>query len=385
MDFELTPEQSEVRELARGFADDVLIPSAEEFDRRGEIPPEILRKMGSLGLLGLPVPRKWGGVERDTVSYALGVEEIARGCVSTSVTMAVHISVCTLPILLSGTPEQKERLLPRLARGEWIGGFALSEPGSGSDAAALKTSYRDEGDFCILNGTKLFVTNGSRGDVVLAFATKDPTLRSKGITAFLLERGMKGFVVRGLEKKMGLRASDTAEIGLEDCVVPKANVLGAAGEGFKVAMSTLETGRICIGAQGVGIARAAYDETLAHLKGRYRKEGTVESFQAQSNQMVDMAMGIDAARLLVMRAATLKDRGVKPTVEASMAKTFATEHGIECSRRAIQIVGEPALRSGHRLERLYRDAKVTEIYEGTSEIQRLVVANSILKEATGER
>jgi alkylation response protein AidB-like acyl-CoA dehydrogenase len=385
VDFELTAEQREARDLAHGFAEDVLIPQAEEFDRRGEIAPEVLRKMGSLGLLGVPVPRSWGGAERDTVSYALGVEEIARGCVSTSVTLAVHLSVCTLPILLNGTQEQKERFLPRLAKGDWIGGFALTEPGSGSDAAALKTSYRKEGDLFILDGTKLFVTNGARGDVVLAFATRDPAQRSKGITAFLLQKGMKGYVVRGLEKKMGLRASDTAEIGLEGCAVPKENVLGAEGEGFKVAMSTLETGRVCIAAQGTGIARAAHDETLAHLKQRYRAEGSVDGFQAESNQLADMAMGIEASRLLYLRAASLKDRGLKPTVESSMAKTFATEHGIESSRRAVQIVGPEALRSGHRLERLYRDAKVTEIYEGTSEIQRLVIANNLLKGAQGAR
>jgi len=336
--------------------------------------------MGALGFMGTYVPERYGGSGLDAVSYALIVEEINRACASTGVVLCSHMSLAVDPILHHGSDAQKEKYLPKLARGEWIGCFALSEPASGSDAAAMRTTARRDGDSWILNGTKNFITNGSLGNLAIVFAQTEPGQKHKGIGAFIVEKGTPGFSVGKLEKKLGIRGSDTAQLVFESCRVPAANLLGELGQGFKIALSTLDGGRISIAAQAVGIARACLEDSLAYAKQREAFGKKVADFQAIQWMLADMATEIDAARLLTWRAAALKDAGEDHILAAAEAKLFASDVAVKAARDCVQIFGGYGYLKDFPAERHYRDAKITEIYEGTSEIMKLVIAEEILKE-----
>ena len=379
-DLTLTEEQEQAQRTARDFATERVLPRAAEIDEQGKIPRELLAEMGRLGFMGTYVPERYGGSGLDAVCYVLIVEEINRACASTGVVLCSHVSLAVDPILQFGTEEQKQRYLPALATGERIGCFALSEPASGSDAAAMRTSARREGDGWVLNGTKNFITNGSIGDVAVVFAQTDPPERHKGIAAFIVEKSVPGFSVGKLERKLGIRGSDTAQLLFQDCRVPAANLLGEVGEGFKIALSTLDGGRISIAAQAVGIARACLEDSLAYAKQREAFGKKIADFQAIQWMLADMATEIDAARLLTWRAAALKDAGEDYILAAAEAKLFASDVAVKAARDCVQIFGGYGYVKDFPAERHYRDAKITEIYEGTSEIMKLVIAEEILKE-----
>jgi butyryl-CoA dehydrogenase len=378
-DLTLTVEQELARQAARDFAAEKVLPRAAEIDEQGRIPADLLREMGALGFMGTYVPETYGGAGLDVVAYTLIVEEINRACASTGVVLCSHMSLAVDPILHHGTDAQKEKYLPKLARGEWIGCFALSEPASGSDAAAMRTTARRDGDSWILSGTKNFITNGSIGDVAIVFAQTEPGQKHKGIAAFIVEKGTPGFSVGKLERKMGIRGSDTAQLVFESCRVPSANLLGSAGEGFKIALAALDGGRISIAAQAVGIARACLEDSVAYAKQREAFGKKIADFQAIQWMLADMATEIDAARLLTWRAAALKDAGEDHILAAAEAKLFASDVAVKAARDCVQIFGGYGYLKDFPAERHYRDAKITEIYEGTSEIMKLVIAEEILK------
>ena len=379
-DLALTQEQELAQRTARDFAREKVLPLAREIDEKGKVPPALISEMASLGFLGIYVPDSYGGAGLDALSYALVCEEINRACASTGVIMSSHVSLVVDPLLHYGSDAQKERFLRPLASGEKLGCFALSEPASGSDAAAMRTSARRDGDAWVLNGTKNFITNGASADVALVFAQTDANARKRGIAAFIVEKGTPGFSVGKLEHKLGIRGSDTAQLLFQDCRVPAANLLGEAGGGFKIALATLDGGRISIAAQAVGIARACLEDSLAYAKEREAFGKKIVEFQAIQWKLADMATEIDAARLLVWRAATLKDRGEDHILAAAQAKLFASDVAVRAARECVQIFGGYGYLTDFPAERHYRDAKITEIYEGTSEIMNLVIAEEILKE-----
>ena len=390
-DLALTEEQELAQRTARDFAREKVLPRAREIDEQGRVPRELIAEMASLGFLGIYVPETYGGAGLDALSYALVSEEINRACASTGVVMSSHVSLVCDPLLHYGSDAQKDRFLRALATGERLGCFALSEPASGSDAAAMRTSARRDGDAWVLNGTKNFITNGASADIAVVFAQTQPddgstggseraNARHRGIAAFIVEKGTPGFSVGKLEHKLGIRGSDTAQLLFQDCRVPAANVLGGAGEGFKIALSTLDGGRISIAAQAVGIARACLEDSLAYAKEREAFGKKIVEFQAIQWKLADMATEIDAARLLVWRAATLKDRGEDHILAAAQAKLFASDVAVRAARECVQIFGGYGYLTDFPAERHYRDAKITEIYEGTSEIMNLVIAEEILKE-----
>ncbi len=383
MDLKLTEEQEMVRRMARDFAQREVAPIAAELDEKGEVPFENIRKMGQLGLLGLTAPEEYGGGGADTISYVLAVEEIAKACASTAVVMAVQNSLVNYALARFGTEEQKRKFLVPLAQGEKIGAYALTEPEAGSDAAAIKTRAVRDGDEYIINGTKHFITNGGFADIVILYATVDPSKGYKGITAFIVEKGTPGFSAGKEENKMGIRATSTCELIFRDCRVPVANRLGEEGQGFKIALSALDAGRIGIGAQAVGIAQAAYEAALEYAKTRVQFGQPIAQLQAIQWMLADMATRIEAARLLVYKAALAKDEaertGARYSKEAAMAKLFASETASWATDLAIQIHGGYGYMKEYPVERYYRDARITRIYEGTNEIQRLVIARSILR------
>jgi alkylation response protein AidB-like acyl-CoA dehydrogenase len=379
-DLALTEEQELAQRTARDFAREKVLPRAREIDEQGKVPPEVIAEMASLGFLGIYVPETYGGAGLDALSYALVSEEINRACASTGVVMSSHVSLVVDPLLHYGSDAQKDRFLRPLATGEKLGCFALSEPASGSDAAAMRTSARRDGDVWVLNGTKNFITNGASADLAIVFAQTDPNARHRGIAAFVVEKGTPGFSVGKLEHKLGIRGSDTAQLIFQDCRVPATNLLGEAGSGFKIALSTLDGGRISIAAQAVGIARACLEDSLAYAKEREAFGKKIVEFQAIQWKLADMATEIDAARLLVWRAATLKDRGEDHILAAAQAKLFASDVAVRAARECVQIFGGYGYLTDFPAERHYRDAKITEIYEGTSEIMNLVIAEEMLKE-----
>jgi butyryl-CoA dehydrogenase len=379
-DLALTEEQELAQRTARDFARERVLPRAHEIDEKGKVPPELIKEMASLGFLGIYVPDSYGGAGLDALSYALVCEEINRACASTGVVMSSHVSLVVDPLLTYGTDAQKDRFLRPLATGEMLGCFALSEPASGSDAAAMRTSAKRDGDAWVLSGTKNFITNGASADVALVFAQTDPNARKRGIAAFIVEKGTPGFSVGKLEHKLGIRGSDTAQLLFQDCRVPAANLLGEAGGGFRIALATLDGGRISIAAQAVGIARACLEDSLAYAKEREAFGKKIVEFQAIQWKLADMATETDAARLLVWRAATLKDRGEDYILAAAQAKLFASDVAVRAARECVQIFGGYGYLTDFPAERHYRDAKITEIYEGTSEIMNLVIAEEILKE-----
>ncbi|MGQ9559802.1 MAG: acyl-CoA dehydrogenase [Candidatus Oleimicrobiaceae bacterium] len=379
MDFALSADQRLVQEMVREFAQKELKPMAATIDQTQQFPWDNLTKMAKLGLLGMIVPEEYGGGGMDFVSLAVAIEEISRVCASTGVITAVNNSLVAYPILTFGNEEQKRAYLPLLCSGQKVGAFALTEPVAGSDVAGMQSSARRDGGHYVLNGAKRFITNGGEAGVYVVFAYTDPGQRHKGISAFIVERGYPGFTVGKHEETMGIRASANCELVFEDCKVPVENLLGREGEGFKIAMHTLDVSRIDIGAQAVGLAQGCLDEALRYSRERRQFGEPIANFQFIQGMLAQMATSIEAARLLVYRAAWLKDSGAKRfSVEASMAKLFASEVAVECARKAVQIHGGYGYSREFAVERLYRDAKVMEIYEGTSQIQSLVIARGLL-------
>ena len=381
MNFVLSEEEALVQQTAREFAEKELAPLASSIDQKGEIPRAVLEKMASLGFLGVLTPEKYGGAELGNFLLAVIQLEINRACASTGVTMSVHNSLCQSPILKFGTDEQKEKYLPRLARGEWIGAYSLSEPVSGTDAGALITTAVRDGDHYVLNGTKNFVTNGAIADLFVLFARTNPDQASKtsGISALLVERTMKGLSAGKPEHKMGIRGSSTTTLFLDGCRVPAANLLGKEGEGFKIALSTLDGGRIGIASQACGIAMACLDASVKYAKERRQFDQPIANFQAIQWKIAEMATDVEAAKLLIYRAARLRDEGKPHTQEASMAKLFASTIANRHATQAVQIHGGSGYIKDFPVERHFRDAKITEIYEGTSEVQHMVIARGLLK------
>ncbi len=380
MNLDLTEEQEMVRNAVREFAQNEIAPVAREYDEAERFPREQLKGLGELGLLGMIIPEEYGGAGFDSVSYALALEEISKADSSVAVIVSVTNSVCCYPILSFGTEEQKQKYLVPLAKGEKLGAFCLSEPQAGSDAVNQKTRALADGDFYVLNGTKSWVTNGGEADVYLVIAVTGETGGRKEITAFLIESETEGLNVSSIEHKMGQRASQTAEMSLTDVRVPKANVLGETGNGLKVAFSSLDNGRIGIAALSIGIAQAALEESIKYAKDRTAFGKPIAEFQAIQQKLADMATEVDAARLLTLRAASMKDAGNKQTgVYASMAKLFASETANKVCAEAVQIHGGNGFSRHYNVEKYYRDARITTIYEGTSEIQRIVISRGILK------
>lgn len=377
-DLALNDEQQLVQRTARDWARERVLPLAAEIDETGEVPRELVREMAQLGFMGINVPERWGGAGLDMVAYVLVMEEVNRACASTGVILSTHVSLATAPLARFGTDAQKERFLVPLAKGDRLGCFALSEPASGSDAAAMRTSARRDGSSWILNGTKNFITNGAFADITVVFAQADAAKGHHGIVAFVVEKGAPGFTVGKLEKKLGIRGSDTAQLHFSDVRVGDDHRLGDVGDGFKVALTTLDGGRIGIAAQAVGIARACLEDSLGYAKEREAFGQRIADFQAIQGKLADMATEIDAARLLTWKAASLRDRGERHTAEAAMAKLFASDVAVRASRECVQIFGGYGYLRDFPAERHYRDAKITEIYEGTSEIMQLVIAEQML-------
>ncbi len=373
----LTEEQEQIRDMARDFAQEVLAPGAAARDRDHAFPRDELTRMGELGFLGMLVPEAHGGSETGMTAYALALEEIAAADGACSTIMSVHSSVGCVPILKYGTDDQKARFLPRLASGEWIGGFALTEPQAGSDASSLKTRARRDGDHYIIDGAKQFITSGKNGKVVIVFAVTDPDAGKKGISAFIVPTDTPGYEVVSVEHKLGQHASDTCALAFTNMRVPAENRLGDEGQGYKIALANLEGGRIGIAAQAVGMARGAYEAALAYARERITFGRPIIEHQAVAFKLADMATQIDAARLMVLRAAMLREAAKPCLTEASMAKLFASEMAEKVISDAIQIHGGYGYLRDYPVERIYRDVRVCQIYEGTSEVQRLVIARSL--------
>ena len=378
MAYHLTEEQKMIQAMVRDFAREEVMPGAAERDRTKAFPREILKKMGELGLMGMNVPVEYNGAGVDTVSYSLALQEIAYACASTAVVMSVHNSVACGPIYLFGSDYLKETFLKPLAAGEMIGSFALTEPGAGSDPSAQKAKAVRDGDDYVINGSKMFITTGKNSDVTVVTAYTDKDQKHKGISAFVVEKGTPGFSVGKEEEKMGLLASDTVELVFEDCRVPKENLLGNEGDGFVIAMASLDGGRIGIASQSVGLGQACLDAATAYAKERIQFGRPISQFQGLRWMLADMATRLEAARLLTFNAAAMKDRGENFGPAASMAKLYASETANWIAYQALQIHGGYGYTKEFPIERYYRDARVFTIYEGTSEIQRKVIANAVI-------
>jgi len=380
MTFKLTEEQLMIQSMVRDLARSEFAPKAMERDKTKEFPAENLAKLGELGLMGMMVPPEYGGSGADTVSYVLALAEVAYACASTAVVMSVHNSIVCESILKYGTDDQKAKYLKQMASGEMIGAFALTEPNAGSDPARQTTRAVFEGDSYVLNGTKRFTTTGKNAGIIIVTAKTDEQARHKGISAFLIEQGTPGLKVGPLEDKMGLRASDTADLIMEDCWIPASNRLGNEGDGFLIAMTGLDGGRIGIAAQSVGVATAAFDAAVQYSREREQFGQSISKFQGLRWMIADMATEIEAARLMMLSAAEMKDNKENYTLQASMAKLFASEMVNRITAKAIQIHGGYGFTKEYPVERFYRDARVFTIYEGTSEIQRIVISNQVLKD-----
>lgn len=381
MPLHLTEEQKMMRDMVRRLAQNEIAPRAAHYDSTHEFPWENISKMSELGLMGVPIPEEWGGAGCDFLSYIITIEEISRACGSTGVILAVHTSVGTMPVLLFGTEEQKMKYVPKLASGEMIGAFALTEPGAGSDSASLSTTARLEGDYYIVNGSKIFISNGGAAGVYITFVRTEPGSKGyRGITCLIVDKDTPGFSIGKLEEKMGLHGDHTTELIFDNAMVPRENLLGVEGDGFRVAMALLDGGRIGIAAQGLGIAQGAFDVALEYAKQRVQFGKPIIEQQAVGFMLADMATQVDAARALVYRAARLKDMGLPLSKEASMAKMFATDTAMMVTTNAVQVLGGYGYCREYPVERMMRDAKITQIYEGTNQIQRLVIAKNLSKE-----
>ncbi len=373
----LSDEQRMIRDMAREFSQNELAPNAAKWEKEGWIPDAVVKQMGELGLLGMVVPDTYGGSFTNYTAYALAVEEVAAGCAATSTLMSVHNSVGCGPILGWGTDEQKAKYLPDLATGKQIGCFLLTEPQAGSDAGSVKTKATLDGDTWVINGSKQFITNGKRAHLAITFAVTDPDLGKKGLSCFIIPTNTPGYQVQRQEHKLGIKASDTCAITLDNVRVPQSSMLGPRGKGLAVALSNLEGGRIGIAAQAVGIARAAFDAALAYAKDRSQFGKKIVEHQSVANHLADMHTRLNAARLLVLHAAEMRTRGLPCLSEASQAKLFASEAAEWICSKAIQIHGGYGYLEDYPVERHYRDARITQIYEGTSEVQRLLIARQL--------
>ena len=379
MDFSNSKTEELFLQMIRSFAENEVKPLAAEVDEQERFPMETVRKMAELGIMGIPVPKEYGGAGGNVQMYIRAVEEISRVCATTGVILSAHTSLCMAPILENGTEEQKQKYLPKLASGEWIGAFGLTEPNAGTDAAMQQTVAEDAGVHWVLNGTKIFITNAAYAAVFIVMAMTDKSKGTKGISAFIVERGFPGFSIGKKEAKMGIRGSATCELVFENCIVPKENLLGVMGKGFNLAMKTLDGGRIGIAAQALGIAQGAMDETVKYTKERKQFGASIASFQNTQFQLADLETKIQAARFLVRSAAWKKDMKLPYTKDAAMAKLFAAETAMEMTTKAVQFHGGYGYTREYPVERMMRDAKITEIYEGTSEVQRMVIAGHLLK------
>lgn len=379
MDFVLSKEQEMARGLFRQFAETEAKPLAQEIDETERFPIETVKKMQKYGFMGIPFAKEYGGQGCDSLTYAICVEELSRVCGTTGVIVSAHTSLGAEPINKFGTPEQKEKYLIPLAKGEKLGAFGLTEPGAGTDAAGQQTKAVLEGNHYVLNGSKIFITNGGQADIYIIFAMTDKSKGTKGISAFIVEKDFPGFSIGTKEKKMGIRGSSTTELIFENCIVPKENLLGQEGKGFGVAMTTLDGGRIGIAAQALGLAQGAFDETVAYVKERKQFGRSIAQFQNTQFQLADMKTKIEAARLLVYNAAKAKDTKKRFSVEAAMAKLYAAEVAMEVTTKCVQLHGGYGYTREYPVERMMRDAKITEIYEGTSEVQRMVISGDLLR------
>ncbi len=379
MEYLLTEEQNMMREMVSKFAREEIAPKASDNEKNETFPADIIKKAGELGLMGVGYPAELGGAGMDFVSYMIAIEEISKACASTGVIVSAHSSLSIDPIFNFGTDEQKKKYLPPMCSGEWIGCHALTEPGAGSDAGAGKTTAKLEGDKWILNGTKHFITNGAEAEISVVFASTDPPAKTKGISAFIVEKDTPGFKIGKLEHKLGIKATSTAELIFEDCAIPKENILGGVGKGFKIALMTLDGGRLGIASQALGIAKASIEDAVKFAKEREQFDQPIANFQAIQWMLADMFTEYEAAWLLTFRASTMKDKGLRYTTEAAMAKLKASEVASMCAAKAVQIHGGYGYTDEFNVERYLRDAKITEIYEGTSEIMRLVVSANLLK------
>ncbi|WP_313803047.1 acyl-CoA dehydrogenase [Cytobacillus sp.] len=379
MNFQLTEEHEMIRKMVRDFAKNEVAPTAAERDEEERFDREIFDKMAELGLTGIPWPEEYGGIGSDYLAYCIAVEELSRVCASTGVTLSAHTSLAGWPIYKFGSEEQKQKYLRPMAQGEKIGGYGLTEPGSGSDAGGMKTTARLEGDHYILNGSKIFITNGGIADIYVVFALTDPSSKHKGTTAFIVEAGFEGFSVGKKEKKLGIRSSPTTEIIFDNCKVPVENVLGEIGEGFKIAMMTLDGGRNGIAAQAVGIAQGALDASIEYAKERVQFGKPIAAQQGIGFKLADMATSVEAARLLTYQAAWLESEGLPYGKESAMSKLLAGDTAMKVTTDAVQIFGGYGYTKDYPVERFMRDAKITQIYEGTQEIQRLVISRMLTK------
>lgn len=376
MDLRFTEEQEMMRKMVQDFAQKEITPFIENMEA-GEFPKEILNKMGELGLMGIPVPSQYGGAEMDFTSYIIAINELSKVSATIGVILSVHTSVGTNPILYFGTEEQKQKHVPKLAAGEYLGAFCLTEPSAGSDAGSLKSRATLDGEHYVINGSKVFITNGGEADVYIVFASTKPELGTHGISAFIVEKGTPGLVIGKDEHKMGLHGSRTVQLTFEDMRIPKESLLGEEGQGFKIAMSNLDVGRIGIAAQALGIAEAAYEAAVNYAKERVQFGRPIATQQGVGFKLADMATNIEAAKLLIYRAAELRANGLNCGKEASMAKLFASKTAVKVTTEAIQVFGGYGYTKDYPVERYFRDAKVTEIYEGTSEIQRIVISKQL--------
>ncbi len=377
MQFTLSEEHEMIRKMVRDFAINEVAPTAGERDEEERFDREIFDQMAELGLTGIPWPEEYGGIGSDFLAYAIAVEELSRVCASTGVTLSAHTSLAGWPIFKFGTEEQKQKYLKPMAQGKKIGAYCLTESGSGSDAGGMKTMARKEGDHYVLNGSKIFITNGGVAEIYVVFATTDPESKHKGTTAFIVESNFSGFKVGKKEKKMGIRSSPTTEIIFEDCIVPQENVLGEEGQGFKIAMMTLDGGRNGIAAQAVGIAQGALDAAVSYAKERVQFGKPIIANQGISFKLADMATNIEAARLLTYQAAWLESAGLPYGKASAMAKLFAGDTAMKVTTEAVQVFGGYGYTKDYPVERFMRDAKITQIYEGTQEIQRLVISRML--------
>ena len=380
MDFQLNEEQQQLRRSVREFAERELLPNVMKWDEANEFPLATIKELGKLGLMGVVFPAEYGGAGLGYVEYVLAVEELSRVDGSIGITVAAHNSLCTNHIFLAGSEAQKKKYLPKLASGEFLGAWGLTEPGSGSDAGSARMTGVRKGDGWVLNGTKTFITNGHHADVLVVLAVTDKAAHTHGLSAFIVEKGAKGFRQGKKENKLGLRASDTSELIFEDCFVPADALCGKEGDGFVDAMRVLDGGRISIAALSLGMAQGAYEAALKYSKQRQQFGKAISEFQAIQWKLADMATEIDAARLLTLRSASMKDAGMKTTLESSMAKLYASEVAVRCANECVQIHGGYGFVKDYPAEKFYRDVKLCTIGEGTSEIQRLVIARQLLKD-----
>lgn len=379
MNFTLTKEQELVRQMVRDFAVNEVKPIAAEIDVTERFPMENVKKMGELGMMGIPFPTEFGGAGGDVLSYILAVEELSKVCATTGVILSAHTSLCASLINENGTPEQKEKYLRDLCTGNKIGAFGLTEPGAGTDAAGQQTTAVLDGDNYILNGSKIFITNGGVADTFIIFSMTDKSKGTKGISAFIVEKGFQGFSIGKKEDKLGIRASSTTELIFENCIVPKENLIGREGKGFGIAMKTLDGGRIGIAAQALGIAEGALEEAIKYMKERKQFGRPISAFQGLQWMVAEMSTKIEAARFLVYKAAWLKENRQPYSVDAARAKLYAAEVAMDVTTKAVQLFGGYGYTKEYPIERMMRDAKITEIYEGTSEVQKMVISGRLLK------